>query len=349
MTRNLLTNGATTVIGSVPFTDAAEAVRFILDSGVDVPCWPQLPARAFVEGMIPQCSEGIPFIKLDEPERRIWCEIPADRAEALTEFYQNVIDMNVDAFAISEKAAAGFHRFLKTLDSGGVKRPFLKGQVTGPITMSLGITDRNKQFLFYDAEMRDVVVQAMALKARWQARLLRKHCENLLIFFDEPVLAGFGTSAYLGLKAEHVAEMCGAVIAAIHEEGALAGVHICSNTDWAMMMATAVDVLNFDAYSTNCALSLYPQALRRFIDRGGALAWGIVPTTYEIDGATLDDVVSRLRREFRKLEAKGFTKDELMRSCVLTPSCGAGALSVPQCRKVFDLLTKLQAAFRGGL
>jgi len=348
MTRNLLTNGATTVIGSVPFTDAAEAARFILASGVDVPCWPQLPARAFVEGMIPQCSEGIPFMKIDEPEKRIWCEIPPDRSEALTEFYQNVIDMNVDAFAISEKHAAGFHAFLKALGSGP-KRPFLKGQVTGPATMSLGITDQNKQFLFYDAEMRDAVTQAITMKARWQARLLRKHCENLLMFFDEPVLAGFGTSTYLGLKAEHVAEMCGAVIAAIHDEGALAGVHICSNTDWAMMMATDIDVLNFDAYSTNCALSLYPDALRRFIGRGGALAWGIVPTTNEIDGATLDGIVARLRAEFRKLEAKGFTKDELSRSCALTPSCGTGALSVPQCRKVFDLLTKLQAAFRGGL
>jgi len=348
MTRNILTNGATTVIGSVPFTDAAEAVRFILDSGVDVPCWPQLPARAFEEGMIPQCSEGIPFVRIDEPERRIWCEIPPDRSEALAAFYQNVIDMNVDAFAISENVAAGFHAFLKALQSGG-KRPFLKGQVTGPITMSLGITDQDKRFLFYDADMRDVVVQAIAMKARWQARLLKKHCENLLMFFDEPVLAGFGTSAYLGLKAEHVAAMCNAVIAAIHDEGALAGVHICSNTDWAMMMATDVDVLNFDAYSTNCALSLYPAALRRFIGRGGALAWGIVPTTHEIDGATIDDIVSRLRREFGKLEAKGFTKDELMRSCVLTPSCGTGALSVPQCRKVFDLLARLQAAFRGGL
>jgi hypothetical protein len=348
MTPEFLTNGATTVIGSVPFADVAEAARFILESGVDVPCWPQLPARGFVEGMIPQCSEGIPFIRIDEPERRIWCEIPPDRADALTEFYQNVIDMNLDAFAISEKFAAGFHAFLKALEAGG-KRPFLKGQVTGPITMSLGITDQKKQFLFYDPEMRDVVVQAMALKARWQARLLSNHCENLLMFFDEPALAGFGTSAYLGLKAEHVSEMCGAIIAAIHDEGALAGVHVCGNTDWAMMMATDVDVLNFDAYSTNCALSLYPEALRRFIDRGGALAWGIVPTTHEIDTATPDGVVARLREEFRKLEAKGFTRDKLRRACVLTPSCGTGALNVPQCRKVFDLLKKLQAAFRGGL
>lgn len=347
--QEFLTNGATTVIGSVPFTDAAEAARFILESAVDVPCWPQLPARAFVEGMIPQCSEGIPLIRIDEPERRIWCDIPADKTEALTEFYQRVIDMDADAFAISERHAAGFHAFLKQLAVSGKKRPSLKGQVTGPITMSLGITDQNKQFIFYDAEMRDAVLNAIALKARWQARLLKKYCDGLLMFIDEPVLAGFGTSAYLGLKAEHVVEMCNMTVSAVHGEGALAGIHVCSNTDWATVMPTDIDVLNFDAYSTNCALSLYPQALRAFIDRGGILAWGIIPTTQEIDAATLDGVVERLRGEFKKLEAKGFNRAELTRACMLTPSCGAGVLTIAQCKKVFDLLTQLQVAFRGGL
>jgi hypothetical protein len=346
MNKELLRNGATTMIGSVPFADPDEAVRFVLGSGVDVPAWPQLPSRAFVEGMIPQCSEGIPFVRIDEAEKRVWCGIPDDRSDALAEFYQNVMDMNVDAFAISEHAAAGLHRFVAHLAKSGAKHVFLKGQVTGPITMAIGLTDQNKQALFYDAEMRDAVLNAIVMKARWQARLLQQYCENLLMFFDEPVLAGFGTSAYLGLKAEHVVEMCNAVSAAIHDEGALAGIHVCSNTDWAVVMSTGIDVLNFDAYSTDCALSLYPEALRGFIGRGGVLAWGIVPTTHEIEDATLDGVVARLRGEFEKLSAKGFTREELKRCSILTPSCGAGMLSVEQCRKVFDLLARTRAVFR---
>ncbi|RKY26008.1 MAG: hypothetical protein DRP79_05775 [Planctomycetota bacterium] len=345
MPESILKNGATTAIGSVPFEDAGEAVGFILNCGIDVPCWPQLPVRGFMEGMIPQCSEGLPFIKIDEKEKRAWCEIPEDRSEALTDFYQKIIDMDVEAFAISERAAAGLYRFIEAIRESGRKQPCLKGQVTGPVTMSLGLADQNKQALFHDVEMRDVVVNIIAAKARWQARLLGRHCEKPLIFLDEPVMAGFGTSAYLSLKAEHVKEMCNTCIAAVHEEGALAGVHCCSNTDWGMMMSADFDVLNFEAMDSACAISLYPDAARNFINRGGALAWGVVPTTSAIDDASEESVVARLREEFDRMEAKGFTRDELKRSCVLTPSCGAGGLNVDQCRKVFDLLTRLQARF----
>lgn len=347
MTEKMLSNGATTIIGSVPFTNADEAARFILNSGVDVPCWPQLPARSFMEHMIPQCAEGLPFLEIDEAAKRVWCEIPDDRSETLTDFYQKVFDLRFDAFAISERAAAGLYRFVKALESSGKKIPCVKGQVTGPVTMALGLTDQNRRALFHDAEMRDVVVNAIAMKARWQARLLGRYCERPLIFLDEPVLAGFGTSAYLGLKAEHVTGMCGAVVAAVREEGALAGAHCCSNTDWGMMMSVDFDVLNFDAWDSNCAISLYPDAVKSFIGRGGALAWGLVPTTDDIDAATEETVAARLREEFGKMRAKGISAEDLRRSCVLTPSCGAGGLSVGQCGKVLELLKRLQARFRG--
>ena len=346
MTGEILSNGATTVIGSLPFEDADEAVRFVLEGGIDVPCWPQLPARGFVEGMIPQCGEGLPFFEIDEAEKRAWCEVPEDRADALTDFYQKVMDLDVDAFAISRRCAAGLYRFIESIRESGQQPPCVKGQVTGPITMSLGLTDQNRQALFHDPEMRDVVVSVIAMKARWQTRLLGRYCEKPLMFLDEPVMAGFGTSAYLSLKAEHVIDMCNTCVAAIHEEGGLAGVHCCSNTDWGMMMSADFDVLNFEAMDSGCAISLYPDAVRRFIGRGGALAWGVVPTTDAIDAASEESVVARLREEFDRMEAKGFARDELKRSCVLTPSCGAAGLSVEQCRKVFHLLITLKTRFQ---
>ena len=115
-----------------------------------------------------------------------------------------------------------------------------------------------------------------------------------------------------------------------------------------MMMSVDFDVLNFDANDPKCAISLYANEAKAFIASGGALAWGFVPTTDDIDAATEESVAARLKDEFDKMRAKGVAPDDLKRSCVLTPSCGAGGLNAAQCRKVFDLLKKLQAKFRKG-
>src|SRR3972149_11629131 len=54
---------STTGIGSLPHSDPLEACRVIFDS-VDMPFWPQLPHRNFLELMVPQYSEGFPFTKI---------------------------------------------------------------------------------------------------------------------------------------------------------------------------------------------------------------------------------------------------------------------------------------------
>ena len=50
-------------------------------------------------------------------------------------------------------------------------------------------------------------------------------------------------------------------VAAIHQEGALAGLHCCGNTDWSLVLATGVDVINFDAWEFAQGLSVYPAEL----------------------------------------------------------------------------------------
>jgi hypothetical protein len=38
-----------------------------------------------------------------------------------------------------------------------------------------------------------------------------------------------------------------------------------------------MDILSLDAYQHGSTLNLYPQELAAFINRGGGIAWGIVP------------------------------------------------------------------------
>ncbi len=346
MTEKILLNGATTAIGSLPHKDAAEAVGFILDSDLDIPAWPQLPARDFMEYMIPQYSEGLPFVKVDEAQKRIWCEIPEDKSEGLTEFFEKFLAGEPEAFAHSPKTTTGFFAFVDELKRRGKKFDCVKGAVCGPVTTTMGLADQDKRPIFYDVDMRDAAVKLLAMKARWQVRKLVPYCSKVLIFQDEPVLAGFGTSAYLSLTTDDVITMCDEINDAIHEEGALSGIHCCGNTDWAMVMAAKFDLVNFDAYEFARTVALYPDAVKDFLGRGGVLAWGAVPTTQDIDSTDIDEIYARLRDGMSALVAKGVSEEALRRQCVLTPSCGAGNLDEKQCAKVFDLLSQLRKRFR---
>ena len=60
-----------TIIGSVPYKDAAEACTKVLHYLKDIPAWPQMPKRAFVENMYAQYSQGFPGITVTG-ERSSW-------------------------------------------------------------------------------------------------------------------------------------------------------------------------------------------------------------------------------------------------------------------------------------
>ncbi len=52
-------------IGSVPYEDARQAMDFILRWTPEIPAWPQLPRRSFLENMYVQFGEGLPGAIVD--------------------------------------------------------------------------------------------------------------------------------------------------------------------------------------------------------------------------------------------------------------------------------------------
>ncbi|MBM3132761.1 MAG: hypothetical protein FJZ95_07000, partial [Chloroflexi bacterium] len=54
--------GLATAIGSMPHADPAEAGALALRYLPDIPVWPQLPNRSFLENMYAQYSEGLPGV-----------------------------------------------------------------------------------------------------------------------------------------------------------------------------------------------------------------------------------------------------------------------------------------------
>lgn len=335
-----------TLVGSFPHTEPQRLVDQIFSRFPEMPAWPQMPARDWRESMYVQYSEGLPGVALDCQGQRMYFRTDEAFQDQLEGFYQALVEEDVEHFKITPDCALGLHRFLDNLQRlGSIRPPWVKGQVTGPFSFAMTVTDESKRSIAYNAELREVAVLGMAMKARWVARRLRQFAEGVLVVLDEPYLCSFG-SAFINVAREDVIDAIDGAVAAIHKERALAGLHCCGNTDWSLVLSADIDVLNFDAYEFFQGLPLYPAEVKSFLEKGGTLSWGIVPASRAIDDLSAQTLLSTLDDRVEQLAGKGMERDLLYRQALLTPSCGLGAQSVERAEHVLDVLVELSVLVR---
>ena len=332
----------TTHLGSIPHTECVDVCDRLIHM-LDIPAWPQMSRRTFRENMYVQFSASLPAIVTDETKQKVYFDTRNDITPALEAFYERYLANDVNAFALKPTYAAGFYYMLEAMRR--IPGEWAKGQVTGPISFGLTVTDQDLRASLYNEQLADVIVKNTALIARWQVRQLRSVRPNVILFVDEPYMASFG-SAFINLKRGQVIDMLNEVFDAIHAEGGLAGVHCCANTDWSVLLATKVDILNLDAYGYIENLALFPAEMRAFLDRGGVVAWGIVPNNKEIYDITPEGIAYRLNAGFTlihdKAQSRGITimPEEFSMRSLVAPSCGLGPTTTEIADRIFEVLMK---------
>jgi methionine synthase II (cobalamin-independent) len=348
---NRLPTGLALAIGSMPHRDSGAAFQRILEACPEAPCWPQLPALGFQENMMTQFSEGIPCIRVDWEQNKIFFARPEACAEELTRFYEEVMHAeesgDLSPFALSESYARGLRVFLDRLAGNPEASPrFVKGQITGPLTFGLTILDEAGLPALFDETLEDVVRKGIFMKALWQIAQLEPWGEKRILFVDEPILAAFGSSAYINLTREQAVTTLKETFSAVQSKGALVGSHCCGNTDWSLMVEAGVDIINFDAYVYMDTIGLYAESLAEFLDRGGYLAWGIVPSQSLEVRPTPEDLLERLEQGIDGLCGKGLSRDRLLKNLVLTTSCGLGTLTEEEAEAALREMKALQDLVR---
>jgi methionine synthase II (cobalamin-independent) len=339
-------------IGSLPFADPDRACRRILECFPEIPAWPQLPRRAFQENMYVQFSERFPGIVL-EPDR-LWVDRDQDLSPALEALYAAYLEDDLSYGEISPHHAAALYPFLDlvqavpidreapAIDAPATSTRCLKAQVTGPISWGLTVLDAARRPVLYDEILADAIARHVRLKARWLEQCLRKACPQTLISVDEPYLSSYG-SAYVSLGREQAIALIEEVLSGID---GLSMVHCCGNTDWSLLLETSVDILSFDAYSYAAQVSLYPEEIAAFLERGGMLAWGITPKSDDAYEETVDSLVDRLCSAMHALADKGIDIEGILQASLVSPSCGLGPLTEPLAEHVLDLTAGVAAAMR---
>ena len=289
--------------------------------------------------MYAQYSEHLPAIRADG--EKITVQLDNSWLEEAESFYAAFLEENPDRFALSPKYAAGFHRLVDGEPLRGAWA--VKGQVTGPISFGLQVTDQSLRPSLYDDTMRDVIVKNALRHAQWQEKALRAICPRTILFVDEPLLSMVG-SAYASLPREQVIAALEEVLSGL--EG-WTGAHCCANTDWSLLLGTSVSILSFDAYEYADTVALYPDELRAFLDRGGMLAWGVVPSSGDAaERVTVEEARDALERALALFETKGFKRPQLLARSFITPACGTGTLTVPAAERVLRVTSELSDRLR---
>ena len=334
-------NCIATGIGSLPIADPDKAAALSLQYLPEAPIWPQLPQRDFREHMDSQYSESLPGIRFDAVKKRFFFDTSRDLTPELEKFFEQYLEKNYGFFKISEEYAAAFPAFIKVLKDGlPSKMRFVKGHITGPLTAGISFKDETGKDIVHNEMLFDAVVKGLAMKAAWQIQELKQFNKPVIIFIDEPAMESLG-SAFSAVSPEVVAEKLNEIIGTIHELGGIAGIHCCGNADWPMIFNTKVDIVNFDAFGYMEKVMLYPDDIRKFMDRGGALAWGIVPTGAFTGNETADQLVAKLEAGMKRLEQQGVARKTLLRQCLITPSCGMGSLTPEKAEAILKLLREV--------
>ncbi len=341
------------LIGSLPTRSHREATDLIFQYTPDLPLWPQLPVFQ-EEGMIRQFLPGLPGIT--EAEGKLFIDIDSAAGETdLLAFYEEYLlvveeasPLEASRFLLGRTEAPGFYTFLAAARASQDRLVGLKGQTTGPVTFCTGLVDRRGRAIFYNDQLRDAAVKHLAMKARWQVKKMREICSRTIMFFDEPGLAGLGSSAFITITHDDIVACLTEVFAAVRAENGLTGVHVCANTEWPVVFESGVDIVSFDAYSFFDKLILYPDHLVKFFAAGGILASGIVPTTPElIDAETTDSLVAKWFGQSEQLQALGIDRAQVYAQTLITPSCGTGAVSMAQAKRVLHLTQAVAEKIRG--
>ena len=153
-----------------------------------------------------------------------------------------------------------------------------------------------------------------------------------MIFFDEP---GLGADE-LPLKALEI------VRRAASESGAIVGLHCCAQARWSELMGLGFDVISLDARLSLDTLLEDRRAWLRFLERGGTLCLGIIPTEpdarYDV-GELCDSIEASLRSTTSNFE-------RVLGRMLLSPACGLGLHSEEATLRISAEVTAAQARLR---
>jgi hypothetical protein len=290
-------SGIATGIGGLPHRDAAEAAEFVLES-MELPAIPSLPRRSPAEGWLAQAMVGMQGITVGQ-----YGSLSVDPHQ-IDPLAPVVTDFSHDAYV-------GMRTFLEAAKG---RTGWVKWQFVGPVT-------------FGHALMRAGVPMSEAFEAA--VRCVRDKVEHILaevehalpgckqlVFIEESDFAELMNPGF-PLAPDTAIDLVSGALAAI-ETSAVSGLHVCGLADIPSQLAAGPAVLSLPVRQEIAESAGY---LVRFMERGGYIAWGVVPTSGPIT-TSAERPWRALSNLWCELVQRGADPAMLRQQSIITPECG---------------------------
>jgi hypothetical protein len=304
-----------TGVGALPHTDPKQACDDVLALFPEFPYIPTLPDRSQLESIVFNDSEQLPGRMIRED--RLLFDSNRDQTAAMEKVYLDYVESNFAAYGLHQEYASAF---IEMMTRQMPHAHVLKCQVTGPVTFGMQVVDAAKRPIYYDGQLADVLSKMIALKARWCEQAIRTQTgvTETLIVLNEPYLASLGSSV-VPIDRETVRAGWEDISSMV--EGGL-GIHCCSNTDWEFVIGLSPAVISLDAYTTAKEFLLYADTVVGYMERGGVVAWGIVPADFKLFSTeTVDSLYEKYLAIRTQLTAR-MPEKLFDAQSLITPSCG---------------------------
>lgn len=96
---------------------------------------------------------------------------------------------------------------------------------------------------------------------------------------------------------------------------------MCGNPDWDFLLNLDLEVLSMDAYANAEVFPSYAKSIAGFLDRGGVIVWGVVPTGFEAFAhENAASIIHRLETIWKTLWAKGVDRDLMISQAMISPA-----------------------------
>lgn len=330
-------NLLTTAMAVMPHTDIDRALE--LACTLDIPFWPQLPHLNYYEDMYVQAAEHFPGIVLDVPGRTL--RFSHDKFAA--ELEEALARMEDPSFLdISPNYSQVYHRFLEIDFSD---RPAIRGQLEGPVSFGFNIKDAFDKPILFDDTVRPFMLEFMARRVNIQLARLKQRHPHAFMFVDEPGLQYIfsAMSGYNDFTAKTDLDYFFSLIERPR------GIHLCGNPDWSFLLNLDLDILSMDVYTNGEIIASNHRAIQHFLDRGGVLVWGIVPTGFEpFAEESLTTLEGRFAELWQQLLKKGMDAGLLASRSLLSPAtcCLVNPDGGDTVERAFKLVQRLSERLR---
>lgn len=311
--------GAATGITSLPHADPVEAASFVLATLPDLPFIPTRPRVLPAERMLAQVAHAIRGVRIAEDGS---LEVQPGRVDPAAAIVPD----------LSHPAFTSLRAFCETARG---REGWVKWQMAGPLTLALALAERGLP----QTTAFGVAIRASRLTLRAVNRYVQEHLPHCrqVVFVDEPAFVkalevGFPVPLDVSL------DLTSGALAAIEVVGP-AGLHCCTTTDVAALLASGPQVLSIPV-GPHVVESA--GALARFLEGGGWVAWGAVPTNAPI-GASSDRYWRELSAVWCDLVQHGCDAGRLRRQALLTPACGLGDHDAEVAERVLASVVDLAA------